>query len=293
MWLSAVFDWACSTKCTCYRARQIRVLGSHKIALSRIWTRGPICLQAKPTFAIGKVLQHRSFAVRAGSIRSPVPPRRAGASRRKAMPNMGTEIAARCAYWHQETCWTYIWARSKPWPSSSNLKMWRCIWRHHGHEPEIFDDLPFCQNPTFKDPPTDEQGWTELAGLPAFIIHTENRDGPKILLRKNKQSWLCCWSHRRPAVRRDGSVFARNQWCVIAHSTASVKALPVFGRACHRKLRHLQTAENQVETSMDRRQVWFEWKPRTKSRRIKLTGINTLCLSKTVNCLHSEMSQWY
>lgn len=152
MWLSAVFDWACSTKCTCYRARQIRVLGSHKIALSRIWTRGlAICLQAKPTFAIGKVLQHRSFA---------------GASRRKAMPNMGTEIAARCAYWHQETCWTYIWARSKPWPSSSNLKMWRCTCRHHGHEPENFWRSRSRTLPPMNKVEQSWQGFQPLSSIP-------------------------------------------------------------------------------------------------------------------------------
>ena len=71
------------------------------------------------------------------------------------------------------------------------------------------------------------------------------------------------------------------------------KALPSFGKACHRNLRHLQTAENQIETSMERRQVRFEWKPRTKSRRNKLTGSNTWFLSKTVQWARQWMSQWY
>lgn len=188
------------------------------------WTRGlAICLQAKPTFAIGKVLQHRSFAVRAGSIRSPLPP--------GGLALLGGK---QCQTWVPRSLLGVLTGIKKPVGPTSEpganhgpvRQILRCGVAHGATmdmNQKIFDDLPFCQNPTFKDPPTDEQGWTELAGLPAFIIHTENRDGPKILLRKNKQSWLCFWSHRRPAVRRDGSVFARNHWCVIAHSTASVK----------------------------------------------------------------------
>ena len=142
MWLPAVFDWACSTKCTCYRARQIRVLGSHK---------RPHNLPPNP--------QHKSDTVSAEINPFARTSKQPGASWWKEMPNMVPRSVLSVLTGIKKP----VGATSDHGANHGPVRQISRCGVAHAVPPWTW---AFCQNPTFKDPPTKkpkmnkvEQSW--------------------------------------------------------------------------------------------------------------------------------------